>query len=151
MKVWLKALLITLGSVAGLVMVLVIILVVSSKGTILTGGVPLGGVKFTAGNIEGVPVYPGAEQLTDNEGVSVPDDMRRVIGSKEDQWKRYVTDDEPQAVKDWYAQAMVDAGFTAGAPRESGILIFPTGDTRYAVFVTVVEGRTNIIVAAGKE
>ena len=150
-KKWLRRILLFLGGVVLVLIILVVVAIISSQGRILTGGVPLGGVTFTSGGIPGVPVYPDAEQSTDSAGVDVPDDMLRVIGTREDQWNRYLTDDSPDDVLSWYSQAMEEAGFQQGGLRESGVLIFPHGDTRYALYVTVSEGRTNIILAVGME
>jgi hypothetical protein len=131
---------------------LVLAVIVATQGTILTGGVPLGGVTFTSGDIPGVPVYPGAVQSTDSAGVSLPDDMRRVIGTREAVWKRYLTGDSPAQVLAWYDQAIAKAGYQKGQSRQSGVVIFfPSGDVRGALYVTTVQGKTNIILATGKE
>jgi hypothetical protein len=151
MKKWVRWLLISIGIAAGVLILFLVIIIIGTKGAILTGGVPLEGLEFSAGGIPGVPVYPDAVQSTESEGVSVPDDMRRVIGTNDDQWKRYLTDASKEEVEAWYVDAMPQAEFRAGSERESGVLLFFAADTRYAIYVTVIEGQTNIIIAAGKE
>jgi hypothetical protein len=146
-----RRLVMILGVLIAGVIVLIVIALIGTQGKILTGGVPLGGVGFTTGSIPGFPTYPGAEQSTDSSNVTVPDDMRRVIGSKEDQWKRYLTDDALADVIAWYEQAMVDAGFESSAPRDSGVRVYFQGDYRFALYVMPLEGRTNIILATGLE
>ncbi len=149
-----KKWLIRIGSyLVGVFVVSVGLVVISNitSGGSGTRGVPSAGVSFTSGGIPGVPVYPNAAQSTDSAGVAIPDDMRRVIGTREDRWKRYLTDDSPDEVLSWYNQAMEAAGFQQGGPRESGVMVFPHGDIRYALYVTVADGRTNIILAVGWE
>lgn len=137
-------------TVGGLIVLIIVLVIVCSRGTIFTGGVPLGGVTFTSGDIPGFPVYPGAVQSTESKGVSVPDDMRRVIPQRQGQWKRYLTADSPQKVLDWYDQA-VPADFQRAQPRESGVKVFFKGGFRYGLYITAAEGRTNIILATGRE
>jgi len=146
-----KVALILLGGLVVALVLVVVLVIVGSRGTILTGGVPLGGITFTSGDIPRVPAYPGSTQSTDSKGVSVPDDMRRVVGTKEAMWKRYLTGDSAEQVLAWYDKAITDAGFEAPRLREAGLLLFTTGDRRYMVYVTSVQGQTNIILAAGKE
>lgn len=148
MKKWLKWALI---SIAALLVVMVVLTIISTKGTIFTGGVPFGGVTFTSGDILDMPLYPGAQQSTDSSGVSIPDDMTRPIGSDEAKWKRYLTDDSPDEVRDWYQQELTDAGFSEPSHRESGADIYPEGDVRYGVYVMELDGQTNIILAVGNE
>ncbi|MBW8010288.1 MAG: hypothetical protein FVQ83_03460 [Chloroflexi bacterium] len=138
-------------SIGVLLVLLVGLIILSAGGTIFTGGVPLGGVSFTSGDIPGVPLYPGAEQSTDSSGVSIPYDMHRVIGSDEAQWKRYITVDSPDEVRAWYLEALADAGFGEPSHRESGADVYPEGDVRYGVYVIELDGRTNIILAVGNE
>ena len=137
----------------GIALVSVTTVIISniSSGRSATKGVPSAGVTFTSEGIPGVPVYPAAAQSTDSAGVAVPDDMRRVIGTREDRWTRYLTDDSPDEVLNWYGQAMEAAGFEQGGPRESGVVVYPHGDIRYALYVTVADGLTNIIIAVGWE
>jgi hypothetical protein len=115
------------------------------------GGVPLGGVTSTSGDIPYHPTHPAATQSTERAGVAVPDDMRCLIGAREDQWKRYLTDDDPADVLAWYQEAMAAAGFRTGSPRESGVAVFFESDWRYTMYVTVTDGKTNVILAKGKE
>lgn len=137
--------------VGSLIVLIVVIVIVGSRGTIFTGGVPVGKVNFTSGDIPGVPAYPGAIQTTDNTGVTVPDDMRRVIPQKDDQWKRYLTSDSPEKVLAWYDKEFLRLGLNKSQPRESGMLLYTNSDTRYGVYAVVAQGKTNIILAVGKE
>ena len=54
--------------VVALAVLVIVVAIVATGGTILTGGVPLGGVSFTSGDIPGYPVYPRATQSTESAG-----------------------------------------------------------------------------------
>lgn len=129
--------------------------IVGSVGTgmgIFTSGKPAGGVKFTDGDIAGMPVYPRAAQATlSGDAVTVPDDMQRVIPDDESQWKLYVTVDSPDAVVAWYQNAMVEAGFDPAQPRESDVWVFFKGSFRFGVHAHPAGGQTYIVQATGNE
>ena len=142
---------IALGALVLVFIAIVVVTMIATQGAILTGGVPIGSVSFSDGDIPGFPVYPEAEQSLETGNISIPDDMRRVIGTREDDWKRYLSNASPQEILTWYDQALEAAGFEKGSPRESGILVFPQGDMRYALYIVVVDGQANIIAAVGRE
>jgi len=137
--------------VVAVVVLLVVAVVIGSGGSIFNNGVPLGNVGFAQDSIPGMPAYPGATQSTDSTGITVPDDMRRVIPQNQDKWNRYVVADATDKVSSWYDKAMADAGFEAAKPRDSGVKVFFKSGARYAVYVTVVEGKTNVVTATGIE
>ncbi|MCL6450166.1 MAG: hypothetical protein K6T75_02600 [Acetobacteraceae bacterium] len=54
---WRHWLLVALGGVVAAFALLVVLLIAATRETILTAGVPLGRVQFTAGDLPGVPAY----------------------------------------------------------------------------------------------
>jgi hypothetical protein len=107
---------------------------------------------FTAGNIAGdvaLPIYPGAVQSTEGVSIAVPKDMTPGVAATE--WRRYITDDNPDQVLAWYAQALPEAGFSYKGVQNNGAVFFLTGNWRYGMIVVADQGKTNIIIAAGHE
>lgn len=144
-----KKILIGLAVLVGL---LVLFLIVSTRGMIFTGGVPLGGVTFSEEKVVNFPVYLGAKMTTDDKGITVPEDLRRVVGDKEDRWNRYLTDQSKETVIAWYQTATVEAGLGELAARsDAGAYIVAQGDTRWALYVTSAGGTTSIVIGSGKE
>lgn len=142
---WWHWLLIALSIPAAIFLVLFALFLVSA----MRGGVPLGGVTFTGGDIAGMPVYPGAVQTTDGAGVNVSDDMRRVIGGG-GQWKLYLTDDSEEQVLAWYEAAIAEGGFRRSQPRESGEVLFFSGETRHMLSLRQARGKTAIVLAQSR-
>jgi hypothetical protein len=109
-------------------------------------------VTFTNGNIPGdvpLPIYPGAVQSIESMDITVPNDMTPGVPTTE--WRRYITDDKPDQVIAWYAQALSEAGFSYKGVRDTGAVFFLTGNWRYGMIVITYQGKTNIIIAAGHE
>jgi hypothetical protein len=109
-------------------------------------------LSFENGNIPGdipLPIYPGAIQSIESIELTVPNDMTTGVPTTE--WRRYITTDELDKVIAWYAQALPDAGFSYKGVRDSGSIFFLTGNWRYGMIVTSIEGKTNFIIAAGHE
>lgn len=137
---------------AGLIGLLVLYVVISTKGMIFTGGVPLGGVTFSEEQVANFPVYPGAQITTDDKGITVSDDLQRVVGIKETRWNRYLTDQSAETVIAWYQTATVEAGLgELKARSDAGTYIAVQGDTRYALYVISAGGTTSIVIGSGKE
>src|SRR3972149_6083388 len=73
-----------------LVVAVLVLITVSSKGAIFNSGVPLGGITFSEEKVTNFPVYPGSQFTTEDTSVTVPDDLRRVV-SNSPRWNRYLT------------------------------------------------------------
>ena len=134
-----------------LVVAVVVLITVSSKGAIFNSGVPLGGITFSEEKVTNFPVYPGSQFTTEDTSVTVPDDLRRVV-SNSPRWNRYLTNASADTVVEWYKTETAEAGLGELKAREDpGAYIVAQGDTRYALYVVTLGETPNIIIASGKE
>jgi hypothetical protein len=128
----------------------VVVVLVISKGSIINNGVPMEKVNFSSGGFgEADVIYPNSNQETSSEGVSIPDEMKKVVNTN--QWKRFVTSDSKDTITQYYDSRMPSLGFSKGQTKEPGILVYTTGNTRFFIYILEVDGKNNIIIGLGKE
>lgn len=108
---------------------------------------------WSCGDIPGeipVPIYPGAVQSI--EVITIPADIAPLIPDvRIVETRQYLTDDNPEQVLAWYAQALPNAGFEYKGVLDSGVVSFLAGNWHYGLFVTTSRGKTYIVIAAGQK
>jgi len=134
-----------------LVVAVVVLITVSSKGAIFNSGVPLGGITFSE---EKVTNFPGLPGITVHHRRYIRHRSRRSSPGGQQQspleplshqrFRRYLVE--------WYKTETAEAGLGELKAREDpGAYIVAQGDTRYALYVVTLGETTNIIIASGKE
>lgn len=146
-----KSLLFSGIGILAILTVVLVITIISNKGELNPGKWFTGEVSFSETEIDPLLRYPNATLAAKDQGVAIPEAMKKATPEQDAIWNQYVTEDVVEQVNGWYNLAIGDGGYHQEEPDGSGIVVFTKENTQGALYVISQNGKTYILLSRGSK